>query len=108
MFSQIASANEQIASALSGGQVPNDLLDMRDQLIFNVNKYVQTSQVASDNGGINLFISNSQPVVLGSAYATLDVDYDEYNNTNKSKLTYSRKYSPMKRFKKWPKISNMI
>ena len=89
MFAQIASANEQIASALSGGQVPNDLLDLRDQLIFNVNKYIQTSQVASDNGGINLFISNSQPVVLGSAYATLDVDYDEYNNTNKSKLTYS-------------------
>jgi flagellar hook-associated protein 1 FlgK len=74
---------------MSGGQVPNDLLDQRDQLIHQVNKYIQTSQVAGDNGQISLFICNSMPVVLGSKPATLSVGYDSFNNTNKSKLSYS-------------------
>ena len=89
LLSQIASTNFQIAQATSGGQTPNDLLDQRDQLIHDVNRYVQTSQVAGDNGQINIFISNSLPVVLGSQAATLSIGYDEFNNTNKSKLSYS-------------------
>jgi flagellar hook-associated protein 1 FlgK len=89
LITQIASTNYQIAQAMSGGQVPNDLLDQRDQLIHQVNKYIQTSQVAGDNGQISLFICNSMPVVLGSKPATLSVGYDSFNNTNKSKLSYS-------------------
>jgi len=89
LISQIANTNYQIAQAISGGQIPNDLLDQRDQLIHQVNKYIQTSQVTGDNGQINLFISNSMPVVLGSKPATLSVGFDSFNNTNKSKLSYS-------------------
>ena len=89
LISQIANTNYQIAQAISGGQIPNDLLDQREQLIHQVNKYIQTSQVAGDNGQINLFICNSMPVVLGSKPATLSVGFDSFNNTNKSKLSYS-------------------
>jgi flagellar hook-associated protein 1 FlgK len=88
-LTQIADTNSQIAIAQASGQSPNDLLDQRDQLIHDVNKYVQTSQVASDNGQINLFVSNSLPLVLGKQAATLSIALDEYNNTSKSKLNYS-------------------
>jgi flagellar hook-associated protein 1 FlgK len=89
LLSQIANSNYQIAQALSGGQIPNDLLDQRDQLTHQVNQYIQTSQVDGDNGQINLFVSNSLPIVLGSQAATLSIDNDEFNNPDKSKLSYS-------------------
>jgi flagellar hook-associated protein 1 len=46
----IAAVNEQIARAQGSGQPPNDLLDKRDQLIKDLNQYVQTSSIAADDG----------------------------------------------------------
>ena len=89
LIDQIANCNNLIGQSSTSGQIPNDLLDQRDYLIHRLNKYIQTSQVKGDNGSINLFISNSQPVVLGASSATLGMDNDEFNNTYKSKLTYS-------------------
>ena len=70
----IAGINEQIARAKGNGQPANDLLDQRDQLIRELNQHIQTSQVASDDGTVSVFVAGSQPLVLGNQAATLSID----------------------------------
>src|SRR5690606_32150711 len=45
LSAQIASLNGQISRSLASGHTPNDLLDARDQLVRDINTYVQTTQV---------------------------------------------------------------
>src|SRR2546427_482401 len=68
---QVATLNAQISRSIASGQTPNDLLDQRDQLVRNINKYVQTSQIPADDGSISLFVGGSQPLVLGPNSAQL-------------------------------------
>ena len=70
----IAGINEQIARAKGNGQPANDLLDQRDQLIRELNQHIQTSQVATDDGTVSVFVAGSQPLVLGNQAATLSID----------------------------------
>ncbi|MEX8192098.1 flagellar hook-associated protein FlgK [Comamonas guangdongensis] len=70
---QVAALNGQISRAVATGQEPNDLLDQRDQLVRDINKYVQTSQVDAGDGSITLFVGGSQPLVLGQSSAKLSV-----------------------------------
>jgi len=67
----IADVNEQIASAKGNGQTPNDLLDKRDQLIRDLNQYVQTTQIPADDGTMGVFVGGSQALVLGNTAASL-------------------------------------
>lgn len=69
----IAAVNEQIASAKGNGQTPNDLLDKRDQLIRELNQYVQTTQIPADDGTVGVFVGGSQALVLGNVAASLSV-----------------------------------
>lgn len=69
----IANINEQIARAQGNGQPPNDLLDQRDQLVRNLNKYIQTTQVAADDGTLSLFVAGSQPLVLGNKAGSVSI-----------------------------------
>ena len=69
----IAAVNEQIASARGNGQTPNDLLDKRDQLIRELNQYVQTTQIPADDGTMGVFVGGSQALVLGNVAASLSV-----------------------------------
>ncbi len=69
----IAAVNEQIASAKGNGQTPNDLLDKRDQLIRELNQYVQTTQIPADDGTMGVFVGGSQALVLGNVAASLSV-----------------------------------
>ncbi|MES2017391.1 MAG: flagellar hook-associated protein FlgK [Pseudomonadota bacterium] len=63
---QIAELNDQIAGASSTGrQMPNDLLDARDQLVLELNKQIKASVVAGDNNSITVSIGNGQPLVVG-------------------------------------------
>ena len=70
----IAEVNEQIARAKGNGQSPNDLLDKRDQLIRELNQYVQTTQVPADDGSMGLFVAGSQALVLGASASQLSYD----------------------------------
>ncbi len=86
----IADLNKEIARASAAGQPPNDMLDRRDQLVRNLNQYVQTSSVAADDGSINLFVGGSQALVLGSTVAPLELVDDEFGNPlNKLVITRS-------------------
>lgn len=69
----IAQVNEQIAGAKGNGQTPNDLLDKRDQLIRELNQYIQTTQIPADDGTVGVFVGGSQALVLGNQAATLSV-----------------------------------
>ncbi len=70
----IADANEQVSRAKGNGQSPNDLLDRRDQLIRELNQYIQTTQIPADDGSIGVFIGGSQALVLGSTPATVSIN----------------------------------
>lgn len=73
LASQIATLNGQISQSISTGHAPNDLLDQRDQLVRDMNQYVQTTQIPADDGSISLFVGGSQPLVLGQNAAKLEV-----------------------------------
>lgn len=88
---QMASVNEQIARAKGNGQSPNDLLDQRDQIIRNINQYVQTTQVPADDGTVGLFVAGSQPLVLGTTATALSVgDATAFPGSGQLKLFFNR------------------
>ena len=69
---QIGQVNEQITKAqAASGQPPNDLLDMRDQLVAELNKHIKVSTVEDSVGNFNVFIGNGQQLVVGNQVNTL-------------------------------------
>jgi len=70
---QIAELNQSIADSQGGGgsQNPNDLLDERDTLIRELSKYVNVSTISREDGGVDVFIGQNQPLVVGSSTQTL-------------------------------------
>lgn len=86
----IADVNDQIARVQGTGQTPNDLLDRRDQLVRQLNQYIQTSTIPADDGTLGIFIGGSQPLVLGTSVARIAVGTDDFNDPLKSKLTITR------------------
>ena len=65
----LAELNSSIAIAVGAGQgnMPNNLLDARDEALRELSEYVNVSTFpAGDDGQISVFIGNGQPLVLGS------------------------------------------
>lgn len=83
---QIAAVNKQITQALGSGHTPNDLMDKRDQLVRDLNKYIQTSSVTADDGSLTLFVGGSQPLVMGNTASTVALVSDDFNNPNQRKF----------------------
>ncbi|MEM6998534.1 MAG: flagellar hook-associated protein FlgK [Pseudomonadota bacterium] len=71
----IAGINARVVEAIgiSGGESPNDLLDQRDQMILNLSELVSVNTVEQDDGSINVFIGNGQPLVVGELSSVLGV-----------------------------------
>ena len=67
LATQIAAANNQIARTVGSGQPPNDLLDHRDQLISQLNQYVQTTSIPNADGTVAVFLAGSQALVQGTS-----------------------------------------
>jgi flagellar hook-associated protein 1 FlgK len=86
----IADVNEQIARVQNNGQPPNDLLDKRDQLIKNLNQYVQTSSIPADDGTVGIYIGGSQALVLGTRPATLTLAKNDFGDPLQSKVVINR------------------
>lgn len=66
---QISNLNRVIADSNSGGgsgQSPNDLLDKRETLIRELSRYTNVTTINREDGGIDVFIGQSQPLVVGS------------------------------------------
>jgi len=64
---QIANINDQIVRAQAfGDQPPNDLYDMREQLVNEMNQHVQVTTVEDSTGNFNVFAASGQQLVVGS------------------------------------------
>ncbi|GAB4214695.1 MAG: flagellar hook-associated protein FlgK [Rhodoferax sp.] len=90
MATSIASVNEKIARATGNGQTPNDLLDQRDQLIRDLNKLVQTTQIPADDGTVGVFIGGSQALVLGRNAAQLTLTNNDFGDPLSRRLNLVR------------------
>src|SRR5574344_1071874 len=91
LATQVAQLNVQIGRALASGHQPNDLLDARDQVVRDINKYVQTSQVATEDGSISLFVGGTQALVLGASVGQLSVaEPQEYPGSQELALYFSQ------------------
>ena len=72
----IAALNQRIANEVGSGHTPNDLLDQRDQMIRDLNKYVQTATIPAADGSLTVMIAGGQPLVLGGASSPLFLKTD--------------------------------
>jgi len=90
LAASVAQINAEIIRSTGNGQPPNDLLDRRDQLIRELNQYVQTTSIPSDDGSIGLFIGGSQSIVLGATSTPVTIVRDDYGDNQKSKLAITR------------------
>ncbi len=77
----IADANKNVVDALAqgGGQVPNDLLDKRDNLINRLSELVSVRTVEQDDGAVNVFVGTGQPLVTRFLAASLQVVPNEFD-----------------------------
>jgi flagellar hook-associated protein 1 len=82
----IAAINDKIARTQGSGQPPNDLLDQRDQLVRDLNQYVQTTSIAASDGTVGIFLAGSQALVLGSTVSPVSIVKDDFGDPLKSKL----------------------
>ncbi|MBS7350380.1 MAG: flagellar hook-associated protein FlgK [Comamonas sp.] len=86
---QVAVLNGQISMAMYSGHAPNDLLDARDQIIREINQYIQTSQVTTENGQVSLMVGGGHTLVLGTSSAQLQLsDNNEYMGSGKMALYF--------------------
>ena len=79
----LASVNQRITETRGSANTPNDLFDQRDQLLSQLNQYVQTSTVPSEDGTVSVFVAGSQPLVLGQTANKLEVSNDPADPLNK-------------------------
>jgi flagellar hook-associated protein 1 FlgK len=74
--SEIAKLNDVISKAIGSNKndTPNDVMDKRDNLIAEMNKYIKTDVIKQDDGSYNVFIGNGVPLVVGNkSYALTTV-----------------------------------
>ncbi len=90
LAARISKVNQEIARTNGSGQAPNDLLDKRDQLIKDLNGYVQTTSVAADDGTVSIFLASSQPLVLGNSVRPVALGNDTFGDPSKVKLTLAQ------------------
>ena len=74
----IARLNQDIITATggSGGNLPNDLIDQRRTRINDLAALVSVNAVPQDNGAINVFVGNGQPLVINTTAISLSTDGD--------------------------------
>jgi flagellar hook-associated protein 1 FlgK len=67
---QIAELNSAISDAMGRGS-PNDLLDRLDLLVRELGRYVTVSTVERPEGGLNVYLGQGQPLVVGTIAQTM-------------------------------------
>lgn len=79
LATQIANANQQIARISGNDHAANDLLDQRDQLVYELSKYMTVSTLSADDGSLSVFIGGGQLLVLGNQAQQLALTSDPYD-----------------------------
>ncbi|MCL7419379.1 MAG: flagellar hook-associated protein FlgK [Methylobacter sp.] len=76
----VADLNQRIVietGKTPNGQMPNDLLDQRDNLLLKMSELIDISVVADSNGGLSVFTGQGQSLVLGGQSNQLEVRQSE-------------------------------
>lgn len=76
----VADLNQRIVietGKTPNGQMPNDLLDQRDNLLLKMSELIDISVVADSNGGLSVFTGQGQYLVLGGQSNQLEVRQSE-------------------------------
>jgi flagellar hook-associated protein 1 FlgK len=73
---EIAQLNDKIALARGNGAMPNDLLDRRDAALRRLNESIRVTSIEQDDGSLNLFLGNGQPLVVGASANTFGLRVD--------------------------------
>ncbi len=81
----IADLNASIAVQIGAGQgnLPNDAMDQREQLIKEIAQRIDVTLVQQTNGATNVFIGSGQALVLNNSAFTLSVADSEFTPKNK-------------------------
>lgn len=79
---EIAELNDRIALAQGAGRAPNDLLDRRDTALRTLNESIRVTTVAQDDGAVNVFLGNGQPLVVGNRPSQVGLDVDPVDPQN--------------------------
>lgn len=70
----LARINQDIALASQSlTNTPNDLLDQRDKILVDLADLIGLQVVPQDSDGVNLYMSNGQPLVVGGQVRKLEV-----------------------------------
>src|SRR5690606_17756017 len=69
----VAALNQSIAEKSGTGNMPNDLLDQRDEALRKLSELVSIQLVKQDNGEVSVFIGNGQPLVVGQMVSKFSV-----------------------------------
>lgn len=76
----ISDVNTKIATAGPDAD-PNDLLDLRDQLVLKLSSLVAVQTIAQDDGSLNVFIGSGQGLIIGTTPQQLTVVGNEFDST---------------------------
>ncbi|MDO9104279.1 MAG: flagellar hook-associated protein FlgK [Methylovulum sp.] len=92
----IADLNAKIVlgSNRSSGQLPNDLLDQRDELVAKIAEKVSVSTLQQKDGSLSVFIGSGQSLVLGSKAATLSLAGSSADFSHKNILMDGQDITP--------------
>ncbi|WP_109127412.1 flagellar hook-associated protein FlgK [Dyella sp. C11] len=77
--SNLANVNAQIHAA--GNNVPNDLLDQRDNLVQTLSGYMGISAYTESDGSISVYASSGQALVSGDKSFALQTANNQYDAT---------------------------
>ena len=79
LASNIATLNQQIVGATASGQSPNQLLDQRDEDVDQLSQYVNVNTLSENNGAMDVYIGNGQPLVLDATAQKLTTIPNAYD-----------------------------
>jgi flagellar hook-associated protein 1 FlgK len=84
----VQTINKEVASAFSSGsQLPNDLLDQRDQAIFELNSYMDVKTFPQENGEIAIYTGDTRlPLVNGNSVNHLIADRTEFSDESRTEV----------------------
>ncbi|WP_024851388.1 flagellar hook-associated protein FlgK [Hydrogenovibrio kuenenii] len=80
--------NHQVSIATnSGGQMPNDLLDQRDQAIMELSKYMDIKTFKQSDGEMVVYTGNGKyPLVSSNTVNHLKADKSEFTDENRTEV----------------------
>lgn len=84
----IQAINTQVSSSfIKGAQVPNDLLDQRDQAIFELSTYMDIKTYTQPNGRIDIHMGDGRfPLISDNTLTTLESNLSQYQSENRTEV----------------------